>query len=55
MYTGLLYLSFMYYDQAMTSSEGLPMGVMVVAMRYHDEVCLRVMKDAESAAEFSVV
>lgn len=35
--------------KAVTGSEGLPVGVQVAALPWHDETCLRVMKDLEDA------
>ena len=35
-------------------SLGLPVGVMVGALRWEDEKCLRVMKAVEKAADFVV-
>ena len=39
----------------MVGSAGLPVGVQVAALTWHDELCLRVMKDVENAADFTVV
>ena len=38
----------------MLKAEGLPIGVMVASRTYHDELCLRVMKEVEMGAEFKV-
>jgi len=37
-----------------SQGEGLPVGVMVGALRWEDEKCLRVMKAVEKAADFVV-
>ena len=39
----------------MKGSVGLPVGVQVIAPYYEDEMCLRVMKEAEGAADFHVM
>ena len=41
--------------QAMDGAVGLPVGIQVVAPWYEDEVCLRVMKEVEGAADFHVM
>jgi len=41
--------------EGMKGAEGLPMGVQVAALQYRDEMCLRVMKEIEAAADFTVV
>ena len=41
--------------QAMKGSVGLPVRVQVVAPWYEDEMCLRVMKEVEGAADFHVM
>ncbi len=40
--------------QAVEGSVGLPVGVQVVAPWYEDEMCLRVMREVEAAADFHV-
>ena len=39
----------------MKSSVGLRVGVQVVAPWYEDEMCLRVLKEVEGAADFHVL
>ena len=46
---------FLFQFQAMKGSVGLPVGVQVVAPCYEDEMCLRVMKEVEGAADFHVI
>ena len=41
--------------QAMEGAVGLPVGIQVVAPWYEDEICLRVMKEVEGAADFHVM
>ena len=42
---------YLLFNQATEVSEGMPVGVMVVALRYRDELCLRVMKELEPYGE----
>ena len=37
--------------QLMVGAEGLPVGVQVVTLKWRDELCLRVMKEVESASD----
>ena len=50
-----IFLFFVFKFQAMKGSVGLPVGVQVVAPCYEDEMCLRVMKEVEGAADFHVI
>ena len=45
----------MCFVKGMLQAEGLPIGVMVATLRYQDELCLRVMREVETRAEFKVV
>ena len=40
--------------RALSGSEGLPMGVQVVALPWADELCLRAMREVESAVQWTI-
>lgn len=46
------YHSMWSYAQGMVGSEGLPMATQFVSLPYHEERCLRLMKEVEDAAGF---
>jgi len=53
-----LYYYYYYYVnimQGMNGAQGLPIGVQVVAPRYQEELCLRVMKELETRVSSSLM